>query len=1444
MTMMEDGNLHELLLSKRSPSVEEVRALIDKHPDQVKTKDTANDEKLPLHVATLENSGIEIVELLLEKYPEGAKTEDRKGKLPLHNAVHKCELDVVEALIDAYPDAVNHGDEDGDLPIYWLVWYNCRIDVLNALLKVDPKGAKEKTSRGLLIHMVIEKHYSAHIVKAILDAYPAGVKARKDGYPPLHLAIKENCENDILRVLLDAYPDGAKVKAFLSVVRSKKYKGDLPLHFALGCKCGVDTAKMLLDYNQAAVKEKDKDGNLPLHIALFSKCGADVAKLVFDAYPEGAGNKNDNEELPLHYALEEKFPPRFLNELYKAYPEAAKIQSRASGKLPLHIAVEKVCELVVVEKLIRVHPEGVKTLNKNGELPLHIAVENKCKLDVVGALLRTHPDGVKTKDNEGRLPLHVAGRCGLDVVKALLEAYAAGAKEKTNEGMLPLHSILKWQTADSKCDIAVVKAVLKAYPHGARVQHDGKLPLNFAFDQSYFEDFILAILQADMPLRSDGTPIEHGGSWNTCVANETDVAVKTVELILRQNEGVFGKHIHALADARDTNNRKALGLASSRSRDIIHEFLLFCRRYKLQIGSPEHRTLTSLVLRAQDLKAQTDYGAIFEKTDKDRSGKLNREELEAVATSIGLNPDLFLKGSDHNEIGKEEFISVCKQQLGDGPREVVIKLMWSKDHWEREHSARKGLNPKYVVTALLDIPSEEEFADEVEKKHGGLDMIAEKFLSDIEIGKHAIVMHAADRNLQQIFYQEQPKIHAIRVILKQVFNAVRYLHQNNLMHGDLKMLNIVRFRVDNLLRLIDFDASAKIKSDNESFAGAKFSSAILPPEMIEKLNLEDVDKFKAYWRSENDEGLEEKVAPKRYVKQGGIEVGQYVVKSFRTDGGNPVFDGLPYDLVEASENIDAWSLGVLAFALLTGEPLFSSTRNDDCATGKDMHLLYTWGKRPEILLERFKKIKDEAARDLVQQLLQREPEKRPSIGELLEKHAFFHPKDTGMMRAMTESLSNVERALESQAKQMEKMNDNLLVIKKLGYESKIELLRTRHALMNGIYEADVVKIPTCFGVFHNKLPELSKESRKKMLDFIADGSGVSFKSKHGEIILSKDGADIALAGDLKKYKEQIDVGIKWAERIKNIVSKVAEGAVGKAFDIMNEGMKDLVVGNEMYFYLIDDLTGEPARGKGWPIVITEPSEVVPKLLPVMVNTMRAMSVLNGTAGLIRMFGFPAPTVPKAWSEGLGQSVKLLKQESSVQDFGVVHKEVKKGTEEKQTVRGASLRDLKDFMEKYDPGLSKGKNGDFAGLQRIGDPDDGTALWTKLTDPKDIERALKDRVRYREEEERSKNEQHSQLRDRDDEEYEGLSEEETKKGVFEEEDIPLSSSQRGTDESIMTQQKLSERDVILTNKRNAFVTAEEIDELIKDAVTAKGEGAAPVTNNVYHVNICSNGCSIM
>ncbi|KAK1741600.1 inorganic phosphate transporter [Skeletonema marinoi] len=600
----------------------------------------------------------------------------------------------------------------------------------------------------------------------------------------------------------------------------------------------------------------------------------------------------------------------------------------------------------------------------------------------------------------------------------------------------------------------------------------------------------------------DGTPKEHSGSWHACISYSTETATDAVRKVLLDSKkrvfdghygGGFGKHIHALAEARDAKGRPALGLASKESREVIYEHLLFCGRYKLQIGPPEYRTATSVVLRAQDLAEQADYGVIFDKADDNGNGKLDRKELKAIASSIGLDPDLFLKdsGKSTTTILKEEFVAICKRQLGDGPREVVIKLMQSKDHWERECNARKDyeLESKYVVSALPNIPSEDAIAKAVRDGEGGLDIIREKYLDNIELGIYAIVMDAGDRNLSQMFNQEQPTLDTMRDKLREVFKAVQHMHEKNLMHGDIKMVNIVRFRIDNKLRLIDLDASAEISAVEDSFAGAKFSSAILPPEMIKRIETkEELEEFDKYWVGIDDDL---KVSPKPYEKHG--------------------------------KRASLWRKACLTLLWMHREALIYGRLacwHSPCSpVNRSSLLLVTMtvlqvalcifcthgGTRPEKLIELFNKIPDKAARDLISQLLQYEPTERKTIATLLEEHCFFNPPSGDLLDKL-DKLTDIDANLKEAAKNrkddralLERMDANIEVIKKLGIESKAELRHTRHVLLKGIFEATEVDTPTTFIVLNDKLPEPpNEEMKKKILGIVTaeDGSGVSVTTEH------------------------------------------------------------------------------------------------------------------------------------------------------------------------------------------------------------------------------------------------------------------------------------------------------------------------------------------------------------
>ena len=243
---------------------------------------------------------------------------------------------------------------------------------------------------------------------------------------------------------------------------------------------------------------------------------------------------------------------------------------------------------------------------------------------------------------------------------------------------------------------------------------------------------------------------------------------------------------------------------------------------------------------------------------------------------------------------------------------------------------------------------------------------------------------------------------------------MQILNEASLCHGDLKMRNCVR--MNGRMYIIDLDGASEIpkrkddasmdKSNAAYYVGAKFSSGILAPEMIHRFWGDKVFDAKAYGsylsyfaelQSEDPEHWE-KVQPMihdDYV---------YAVKTFlttkrgtkRSINGEEAYtplivkdiDKLPYDLVQASEAIDLWSLGVMLYKFETDEDIFNiDQRNDDLKRFEDMEKLACWDgdKMNETLLV---EVKDVQARDLLGKLLSKDPVKRGSIAEV-SKHPYM-----------------------------------------------------------------------------------------------------------------------------------------------------------------------------------------------------------------------------------------------------------------------------------------------------------------------------------------------------------------------------------------------------------------------------------------------------------------------
>lgn len=191
-------------------------------------------------------------------------------------------------------------------------------------------------------------------------------------------------------------------------------------------------------------------------------------------------------------------------------------------------------------------------------------------------------------------------------------------------------------------------------------------------------------------------------------------------------------------------------------------------------------------------------------------------------------------------------------------------------------------------------------------------------------------MTLAEKSLQQVILDTNiagKDGQHIKMIISSIAEALNVFHQCGWVHGDLKPNNIVRS--DNRYKLIDFDASAFIQS---GYAGLKYSSAYIAPEMI--------------YRSRD---------------------GSYDIRVF------DLSKKAEYDFIRADPSQDAWALGMIAYYLITGRHFFHVNAYDNI-DGDDFKQLYDFDDSMKDAA--LAKITDPLGRNLVDQLLQKDPKKR------------------------------------------------------------------------------------------------------------------------------------------------------------------------------------------------------------------------------------------------------------------------------------------------------------------------------------------------------------------------------------------------------------------------------------------------------------------------------------
>ena len=105
-----------------------------------------------------------------------------------------------------------------------------------------------------------------------------------------------------------------------------------------------------------------------------------------------------------------------------------------------------------------------------------------------------------------------------------------------------------------------------------------------------------------------------------------------------------------------------------------------------------------------------------------------------------------------------------------------------KSQWTRDLEARS----KYKLDERLIVGSTFE-KEEIDPSDSSLTRLRAQLPEDVSLGRHIIVMPAADRSLLDIFQAERPGLAQTRTIMQQVIVGIVHGHRQGLVHGDIKV---------------------------------------------------------------------------------------------------------------------------------------------------------------------------------------------------------------------------------------------------------------------------------------------------------------------------------------------------------------------------------------------------------------------------------------------------------------------------------------------------------------------------------------------------------------------------------------------------------------------------------------------------------------------------------
>jgi serine/threonine protein kinase len=443
----------------------------------------------------------------------------------------------------------------------------------------------------------------------------------------------------------------------------------------------------------------------------------------------------------------------------------------------------------------------------------------------------------------------------------LLDVVPGVANKKDNSQETPLSlGIAKDGSVDA------IQLLLDACPNAILTRiKDEESMLQCAIASGQYK-YVKTLLLADMPIDRNGVlRFRHGYSWTWLLSyrsadNGINEILREVVLEIVERDPDYKRHTKLLADAKDETGNTAFNIAFDKAKLAFRQRTSLMGRYNLHPPPFLHKSASSITIAADDFGAVDEYNNKFSRfcSQSGETATLNKEQFKKLLKEVCIKEADPIPALDQSyRFSKEDFVKVCCKQLHGSPdnesRPVVIKFIREEARFRKMVDIWQmyDLDSKYVISILHTYQKVTPDGSGNELGEGGMVHPSWRALKqDFEGFDHCIVMPKGDCDLHSIYLQEKLDIATVRSYAKQIAEALQHLHHNHIIHGDVRLRNVVR--VGGRMQLLDLDASAfLVECQNppegmKKYVGAKFASGILPPEMFTRIN--EGDTFLVKWK--------------------------------------------------------------------------------------------------------------------------------------------------------------------------------------------------------------------------------------------------------------------------------------------------------------------------------------------------------------------------------------------------------------------------------------------------------------------------------------------------------------------------------------------------------------------------------------------------------------------